>query len=563
MVVINGILTHNTTINSKDFTDNVPTVFKRNLVLGISQRKFSGTANANSQSEASVSNVNVFSFPMSMAKMVAVTSTGNFTGGDIVSWSKSDYELVGNVTAVTSKPLSEQSHFPNLFKMGDGVPSWDDCMNLCPRVQASGRVPFTQDASDAQKLAQSYYSPSNNDWFWAPFAFSYQPNKIFTDHYTRKPIPEDLWVTGQPNDRKTNPICTMWPGNSFNGRLFDSACMYSSPKLQCLCQFDENPILRMRGICKGSKIETHFSLQILNESISFMGLTHTMIRFLPTSTVPKWTISVNLEDIAATTSSEETSFVLGRHTWNIVADSSKCNESNLYSTQLKLSGCNSNTEGEFTCDDGQCVTMKERCDQIADCRDTSDEKGCEMLVTEEGYNKRVPPFTVNSTNRKIVPVQLNISIDLLKIVDMEKMDHKIDFQFQIILEWRESKRVVYHNLKEDTSLNALSDININTLWLPLVIYDNTDQKEVTRQGMGWEWATPVSVIREGGFTRSGLEVVDETEIFPGPENTLSMQQVYTWQFQCKYNLENYPFDTQVRKKIVITLFYPLFCRSVQ
>ena len=112
----------------------------------------------------------------------------------------------------------------------------------------------------------------------------------------------------------------------------------------------------------------------------------------------------------------------------------------------------------------------------------------------------VPPFTVTSTERKIVPVILNISIDLLKIVDMEETGHKIDFQFQITLEWRESKRVVYHNLKQDTSLNVLSDDDINILWLPSVIYDNTDQKEVTRLGMGWEWATHVSIIREGNFT---------------------------------------------------------------
>ena len=79
----------------------------------------------------------------------------------------------------------------------------------------------------------------------------------------------------------------------------------------------------------------------------------------------------------------------------------------------------------------------------------------------------------------------------------------------------------------------------------MVIYDNTDHKDMTRLGMGWEWNTQIGVIREGDFTRSGLEVLDETEIFEGGKNTLTMKQVYTWQFQCKYNLQNYPFDTQV------------------
>ena len=164
----------------------------------------------------------------------------------------------------------------------------------------------------------------------------------------------------------------------------------------------------------------------------------------------------------------------------------------------------------------------------------------------KGYNKGVPPITLRSSDSSIAPVQLNISIDLLKIVDIEETHHKIDFQFEIKLEWKETDRVVYHNLKQDTSLNVLSKDDIDHLWLPLVIYDNTDQKETTRLGMQWEWNTPISVIREGSFTRSGLEVVDEIEIFEGDKNTISMQQVYTWQFQCKYNLQVYPFDTQVR-----------------
>ena len=110
--------------------------------------------------------------------------------------------------------------------------------------------------------------------------------------------------------------------------------------------------------------------------------------------------------------------------------------------------------------------------------------------------------------------------------------------------------MLYHNLKKDTYLNALSTDKIKSIWLPLVIYDNTDQKEVTRLGEygNGEWNTPISITREGDFTRSGLNMVDETEIFEVSKNTLLMQQVYTWQFQCKYNLQEYPFDTQVKKK---------------
>ena len=46
------------------------------------------------------------------------------------------------------------------------------------------------------------------------------------------------------------------------------------------------------------------------------------------------------------------------------------------------------------------------------------------------------------------------------------------------------------------------------------------------------------------IARSGDEEVDEREIFEGSENTLTMNQTYTHQFQCLFDLRNYPFDRQ-------------------
>ena len=94
----------------------------------------------------------------------------------------------------------------------------------------------------------------------------------------------------------------------------------------------------------------------------------------------------------------------------------------------------------------------------------------------------------------------------MKVVEIEEVDHSIHLQFQISLDWKEN-RVTYKNLKDKSSLNALTDYDISKLWLPLVIYDNTDQKESTRLGMEWEWSTRVSVVKEGNFTRSGIDEV--------------------------------------------------------
>ena len=149
----------------------------------------------------------------------------------------------------------------------------------------------------------------------------------------------------------------------------------------------------------------------------------------------------------------------------------------------------------------------------------------------------------------MIPTTIKVSIVLFKIVEIDEANHAVDFQYEIVMRWREN-RVTYQNLKEDTSLNALSEVDMRKLWLPLVIYANTDQKLSTRLGMEWEWNTIVTVTREGDFARSGLDSLHEVEIFKGDENTLSMRQTYTNKFQCQFVLNRYPFDTQVGTKKV-------------
>ena len=134
----------------------------------------------------------------------------------------------------------------------------------------------------------------------------------------------------------------------------------------------------------------------------------------------------------------------------------------------------------------------------------------------------------------------------MKVVEIEETDHSIHLQFEIDLQWKEN-RVKYQNLKDKISLNTLTESDLSNLWLPRVVYDNTDQKESTRLGWINEWVTRVVVVKEGNHTRSGLSELDEAEIFQGNENTLSMTQTYTHEFQCQYKLQHYPFDIQVHK----------------
>ena len=120
----------------------------------------------------------------------------------------------------------------------------------------------------------------------------------------------------------------------------------------------------------------------------------------------------------------QNSFVLGKHNWTVSGDRYKCSKGKEYTLEMKLTGCSST---QFTCDDGQCVNMEQRCNQVTDCEDKSDEFNCKILALERGYNQRVPPVGKTSGRVKhLKPVEVNVSLTLFKVVAIEEEDHSIE-----------------------------------------------------------------------------------------------------------------------------------------
>ena len=370
---------------------------------------------------------------------------------------------------------------------------------------------------------------------------------------------EGVWrdyYTGEELDNFAKP----WESNTkgSDGEGPDSNCIYYyhnylevaswsewqcwSDNMGCPCSYDTAPILYLRGLCPTTNINDNM-FTYDQAGMIMIGKVSSQIEY--NSTLRQWILYDSNSNITARTEASQISFALGKHNWTISGDSNACSEhKESYTIEMKLSGC---SQSEFTCDDGQCVKINQRCNQAPNCRDESDEVGCQFLVLRDGYKKRVPPIILpNQALDSKTPANVKVSITLLKVVSIKEEDHSIEFQFEITLEWME-KRATYHHLNTDMYLNVLSLDDINQLWLPLVIYTNTDQLKTTRLGMEFEWATNVWVKRAGDAVISNLVVLDETEIFKGEENSLVMVQSYTHEFQCVFQLEQYPFDTQVSR----------------
>ena len=71
--------------------------------------------------------------------------------------------------------------------------------------------------------------------------------------------------------------------------------------------------------------------------------------------------------------------------------------------------------------------IEERCDQISHCKDKSDENNCKLIVFEDNYNSKVPPFTVNK-DMSVEAVKVNVSTSLMNILAISEFDHTIHFK---------------------------------------------------------------------------------------------------------------------------------------
>ena len=108
-------------------------------------------------------------------------------------------------------------------------------------------------------------------------------------------------------------------------------------------------------------------------------------------------------------------------------------------------------------------SMEERCDQIMDCNDESDENNCKLIAFKNSYNKKVPPITINKKDHKHIakPAKIRVSTKLENVLAISEFSHTIDLKIRITLKWYEN-RVLYHNLKFQEALNALTDSEVKS-----------------------------------------------------------------------------------------------------
>ncbi|XP_023332381.1 uncharacterized protein LOC111704387 [Eurytemora carolleeae] len=102
-----------------------------------------------------------------------------------------------------------------------------------------------------------------------------------------------------------------------------------------------------------------------------------------------------------------------------------------------------------------------------------------MISKKKNYNKKIAPFKYEAETKEYIPADIVVSITLRDILRIEEINHGFTLKFLMEMEWYDY-RLNYFNLKVNQSLNALSTEEVQNIWIPFILFDNTEHNDATK-----------------------------------------------------------------------------------
>ena len=347
-----------------------------------------------------------------------------------------------------------------------------------------------------------------------------------------RPLDSLNWGYGQPSGGDFENCAHIYPQTNDDGSYFgqwnDAPCDMGLPSM---CEGLGSIVLTLRGLCDGTTYDSTYFMQdkTFNVKRFFKGNYGWKLGWDGS----EWKITHEKKNQTELVHSQGSMYPLGKKFWQITGEENSCKELQGKPILLNLTPCN---ESSFSCDNGICIPMEKRCDQLLDCEDVSDEKNCQIIsIDPEKYLKGKPPPPIGNNEK----VEINIEIHILNILEINEVEALFRTQFEIFLNWKDP-RITFWNLKEDESLNSLVPSEKSLIWTPVMVFDNTDKKTLTVT----DDESLITVLREADFVRTPISVLDNVHHFQGTENSLELSRVYEESWICDYAMNWFPFDTQ-------------------
>ena len=129
-----------------------------------------------------------------------------------------------------------------------------------------------------------------------------------------------------------------------------------------------------------------------------------------------------------------------------------------------------------------------------------------------------------------------IHVDVIKILGILEDSEILSVQFNLTAIWQDP-RLTYRNLKKENFKNIVSKSEGDTIWYPVVLFQNTPNTDQTL----FDSQAIMTVLRNGSFKTSPKEILHNNHLYEGSQNYLSLSRPYKIDFQCQYHLGFYPF----------------------
>ena len=204
------------------------------------------------------------------------------------------------------------------------------------------------------------------------------------------------------------------------------------------------------------------------------------------------------------------------------------------SQNLCLSNCKFGEE--FTCDSGECIAMKKRCDRTYDCQDGSDEALCLRVTIPRAYARNSAPSILEG---EIRVTKLTTKCIVEKVDFIDTINTKIGLILTLQMFWTDS-RLMYKNLHRREKSKIPSHMS-EKIWLPL---DNSIHAYAILGKILSDGEQLVEIYGKNKLPMS-LQNSREDYYYSGSNNTVSMIQRFQVEYDCHFDLQKYPFDEQL------------------
>ena len=140
---------------------------------------------------------------------------------------------------------------------------------------------------------------------------------------------------------------------------------------------------------------------------------------------------------------------------------------------------------------------------------------------------------------RVIPVVVNISMSIEVLENIEEVKMSFSAKLNLAAEWFDA-RLTWNDLSDDEFLNIPNKDLIGKLWVPEIIFENTENKVETPIDRKARFV----VKRKGNYTLSSENEMEEIAYYKGSENSLQYSRDFYLRFKCQFELQYYPFDTQ-------------------